>query len=141
MGKYANNESRTEDRHWSDLKAYKLGSDTIQDQRPTLGRPKSTKTTSASEPLQGFTNNSSQQTGPPEQTPFTGFKPNEIPQRKNLLQNLEDPSWEQAFIKSIDFSTPPPTSPMWSASPTEIATLNQQINFKNTMGSKGYASP
>ena len=154
VGRYADNSVRTEDRHWSDLKAIKLDQSIKPETRPKLGRPSKELPSSS--------------TGPPTQKPFTGFQPNEIPKSRKIpllndstesdpnnsisTSSLEEPSnsprgpiitrqmynkWPEAFpeLATIDFSKPPPTIRPWVASASEIATLNLQINRKTPVGS------
>ena len=128
VGRYADNSLRTEDRHWSDLKAVKLDQSIKPETRPKLGRPKELPSLS---------------TGPPNKKPFTGFKPSEIPTSRKipLLENstemnpnISNSSSEEPLlaeipdIATIDLSKPPPSIKPWVASAKELATLNFQIN-------------
>ena len=110
VGTYANNQMRTEDRHWSELKAVKLPKSTISEKRPKLGRPsKNFKPTSTNA----------------DPTTFTGFKTEEIPQRKVISwpANVADE------LAKIDFSKPPPFK-SWSATPEELQCINEAINTR-----------
>ena len=118
VGTYKDGTVRTEDRFWGDCKAIKLPENTIEEERPKLGRKPnipSTLTVPVSPPV----------TGQDHQT-FTGFKPSEIPIRKNLLQDYDDNI--KNTIASIDFSKPPPILQTWSASPEDIEVINASIN-------------
>ena len=128
VGTYKNNSKRTEDRHWSDLKAIKIEGPVKEEERPKLGRKPNNSSTKAQEiPLP------TKSTGPPTSQPFTGFKPDEIKKRPPLIiteKMFDDCDWKQIFsdVSALDFSKPPPPTKMWTASPIELASLNEKIS-------------
>ena len=123
VGRYKDNSIRTEDRHWSDLKAIKL-SDSVQlEERPKLGRPPKNKPKEITLPTP--ITSSAANTGPPPSQPFTGFRPEDIKPKLNLFPNQEINA-----ISSIDFTKPPPPLQSWVASPDELDAINKSISTR-----------
>ena len=128
VGTYKDNSKRTEDRHWSDLKAIKIEGPVKEEERPKLGRKPNNSSTKAQDiPVP------TKSTGPPPSQPFTGFKPDEIKKRPPPIiteKMFDDCDWKQIFsdVSALDFSKPPPPTKMWTASPIELASLNEKIS-------------
>ena len=105
VGRNKDNSDRLELRAWSDCKPAYLKDGAVEAERPKRGRPAKT----------------------PVQSP-------------NLITDDLDTQPFHGFASSIDFSKPPPPFPirqsnttqtelkMWSASPSEIASINQSIS-------------
>ena len=107
VGHYASGEERTEDRHWSDLKAVKLGPDVIEESRPKLGRP--SKKTSNPE----ISNIDFSHTPPPKMT-------------SNVIETSAEPT---------PTTGPPPyrgflQRGVWTATSDELASINASINTR-----------
>ena len=129
VGSYKNGDVRTEDRHWSDLKAIKLDPETKPEERPKLGRPPkiTVNQNNINSPIPKNTIN----TGPPTQQPFTGFKPTEVPKKKDLFADCDWSKWKEAFqeVSKIDFSKPPPIIQpnSWTATSKQLESINKSI--------------